>query len=87
MLTRPCICRAFRWFVDIAIIANAVCIAILFDKLESMFLVIFNLEIVLKVYALGPMNFIRSNWNRSFSFLGFGEGFGVLRSYVLVSRC
>merc|ERR1719242_2376681 len=53
----------FTYIFDAIIIANVFCIALDVKKAESVFLGIFALEILLKVYAYGGVMFIRKKWN------------------------
>lgn len=55
--------KAFRFFFDFAILVNAICIGMNFEEAEWFFLAIFTLEILLKMYAHGPVKFFRSAWN------------------------
>ncbi|XP_074647512.1 uncharacterized protein LOC141903307 [Tubulanus polymorphus] len=61
----------FRYFFDVAIIANAVCIAISAEDAEWFFLGLFTIEIVLKIYAVGFYRFFQKLWNL-FDFLVIG---------------
>lgn len=56
---------AFTFLYDILIFANAVALSIKDAPafLESIFLVLFNIEIALKIYTLGPVKFGSSTWN------------------------
>ena len=56
-------CRFFRYLYDLLILANAICIGADFDVLEWFFLGAFILEILLKMYALGPVKFFKHFWN------------------------
>eukprot|EP00911_Craspedida_sp_UC1_P000335 UC1_evm1s257 len=53
----------FTRLFDFFILLNAVFIGVGLIDLETTFLVLFNLEIVLKIYALGPANYFKSPWN------------------------
>ncbi|ESO94329.1 hypothetical protein LOTGIDRAFT_232558 [Lottia gigantea] len=55
--------KAFRWFFDFLIFINAFFIAFDVDKSDWFFLVIFTIEIFLKVYTYGPKNFATRFWN------------------------
>eukprot|EP00794_Sanderia_malayensis_P020401 gene20401-22414_t len=73
-------CVQHRWFVyffDLVIVANAICIGFDVDEAEIAFLVLFNLEIFLKVYTLGVKKFFSRFWN-IFDFLVIGSATIVL---------
>ena len=53
----------FRSIFDIIIVANAVFIALDLDGGEQVFLTLFAIEILLKIYAFGFVAFIRKLWN------------------------
>ena len=60
--------RTFRVVFDVIIVANAIFIGLDFedkdeDKGEAVFLVLFNLEIIVKLYAYGFTGFVRRFWN------------------------
>lgn len=55
--------RYFRYFIDALIVANTITIAVEYHKFEWAFLVIFTIEIILKVYTYGLMKFLSSAWN------------------------
>eukprot|EP00117_Sycon_ciliatum_P028166 scpid48024/ scgid22700/ Two pore calcium channel protein 1; Voltage-dependent calcium channel protein TPC1 len=62
--------KAFRYFFDFVIVANAIIIATELDEsessgdpIETAFLVLFNIEIWLKLYTLGFWEFVRIKWN------------------------
>ncbi|XP_019647595.1 PREDICTED: two pore calcium channel protein 1-like [Branchiostoma belcheri] len=55
--------RFFRYFIDLAVVANAVCIALDQDDAEWFFMVLFILEILLKFYVFGLKKFFRSAMN------------------------
>lgn len=60
--------RAFRAVFDVVIVANAIFIGFDFededeDKGEAVFLILFNVEIGLKMYAYGFVGFFRRFWN------------------------
>ena len=56
---------SFTIFYDVLIFANAILLALKHypPQLEETFLVLFNIEILLKVYTVGPSRFIRGAWN------------------------
>jgi len=56
-------CRYFGYFFDFAIFVNAIFIGFGVNNVEVAFLVLFNSEIVLKIYALGPKEYFRNAWN------------------------
>ena len=58
-----CLCRFFRYFFDLLIVVNAVCMAVNFDDAEWFFLAVFTLEIILKLYVLGPVAFFTNPWD------------------------
>lgn len=60
--------RFFGWAFDSLICANALFIGVGLDAVEVPFLILFNLEIALKIYASGPKDYFRNSWNR-FDFL------------------
>lgn len=47
---------------------NAILIGIGLDGADSVLLPLYNLELLLKIYASGPYDFFRMSWNR-FDFL------------------
>ncbi|CAB4055436.1 TPCN3 [Lepeophtheirus salmonis] len=53
----------FRYVFDLIIIVNAFFIAFDLDGAEWYFLVLFTLEIILKVYTFGPKLFVKKLWN------------------------
>ncbi len=55
--------RFFRYFFDLLIVVNAVCMAVNFDDAEFFFLSIFTLEILLKLYTHGPVAFFTNAWD------------------------
>ena len=55
--------KYFRNIFDLAILANAVFIALDLDGGENAFLAVFALEIALKLYAFGVRAFFRKMWN------------------------
>lgn len=55
--------RFFRIFFDFNIFANAWFIAFDIDEADWFFLVIFLLEIILKLYVFGPVEFFKRLWN------------------------
>lgn len=55
--------RLFVYFFDLVIIANAIYIGLRKDSGDIAFLVVFNVEIVLKLYTYGPAEFVRRFWN------------------------
>eukprot|EP00039_Didymoeca_costata_P013237 m.198064 g.198064 ORF g.198064 m.198064 type:complete len:785 (-) comp15714_c0_seq20:2647-5001(-) len=64
--------RYFTHFFDLVIIVNAILIAVDVDDLEPVFLTMFTLEILLKVYTYGPRRFSRNGWNRFDFIVVFG---------------
>ena len=56
--------RYFKYFVAVVIFANAIFIGIELNGAEVIFLVLFNLEIVLKLYTYGFKKFFSRYWNR-----------------------
>ena len=56
--------RYFKCFVAVVIFANAIFIGIELNGAEVIFLVLFNLEIVLKLYTYGFKKFFSRYWNR-----------------------
>ena len=55
--------RYFVYFFDLVIFANAVFIALERNDAEVLFLALFNLEIVLKLYTYGFKEFFSRYWN------------------------
>ena len=55
--------RFFTYFFDLVIIVNAFCVAFNEETSDIAFLVLFNLEIILKLYTFGPKEFISKLWN------------------------
>ena len=55
--------RYFVFFFDLVIFVNAIFIALDNDLGEVAFLVIFNMEIVLKIYTFGFKEFFARFWN------------------------
>eukprot|EP00058_Branchiostoma_floridae_P025095 XP_002610585.1 hypothetical protein BRAFLDRAFT_65751 [Branchiostoma floridae] len=55
--------RFFRYFIDLAVVANAVCIALDQDDAEWFFMALFVLEILLKFYVFGLKKFFHSAMN------------------------
>ena len=55
--------RLFVYFFDLVIMVNAICIGISEDTSEMVFLILFNVEIVLKIYTYGPKEFASKAWN------------------------
>ena len=45
--------RAFRWFFDLLIIITIVCIIFDARDLDDIFVVVFSIEVILKVYTQG----------------------------------
>jgi len=48
---------------DIVIVVNAICLAVDVMEGEAVFLALYISEILLKIYTLGGMNFLRNAWN------------------------
>ncbi|XP_048585787.1 two pore calcium channel protein 1 isoform X3 [Nematostella vectensis] len=63
--------RFFVYFFDLVIFANAIFIALDANDYEILFLVLFNIEILLKFYTIGFKDFFRGFWNW-FDFLVIG---------------
>ncbi|EDO33014.1 predicted protein, partial [Nematostella vectensis] len=61
----------FVYFFDLVIFANAIFIALDANDYEILFLVLFNIEILLKFYTIGFKDFFRGFWNW-FDFLVIG---------------
>ena len=55
--------RYFVYFFDLVILANAIFIGLERNDAEVLFLVLFNLEIVLKLYTYGFKKFFSRYWN------------------------
>lgn len=55
--------KFFRYFFDLAIVVNAVFIAVEVPVAEWFFLALFTLEIILKLYAYGARKFASQFWN------------------------
>lgn len=55
--------RYFVYFFDLVIFANAIFIALERNDAEVLFLVLFNLEMVLKLYTYGFKEFFSRYWN------------------------
>ena len=51
------------YFFDVVIVANAICIGFGIDEGEIAFLVLFNIEIILKIYTYGFKEFFTKFWN------------------------
>ncbi|CAD5119110.1 DgyrCDS7754 [Dimorphilus gyrociliatus] len=60
--------RFFRWFFDVCIVGNAICIGFNLDPAEWAFLALFSIEIILKIYTYGVINFFKNKWN-TFDFI------------------
>lgn len=61
---RLCVChKYFVYFFDLVIFANAIFIALERNDAEVLFLVLFNLEMVLKLYTYGFKEFFSRYWN------------------------
>ncbi|CAH3122341.1 unnamed protein product [Porites lobata] len=70
---RVCIChKYFVYFFDLVIFANAIFIALERNDAEVLFLVLFNIEILLKLYTYGFKEFFSRYWN-IFDFLVIGS--------------
>jgi len=55
--------RYFVYIFDLVIVANAVFIAVEQNNAEVLFLALFNVEIVLKLYTYGFKKFFSRPWN------------------------
>ena len=55
--------RYFVYFFDLVIFANAIFIALERNDAEVLFLVLFNIEILLKLYTYGFKEFFSRYWN------------------------
>lgn len=55
--------RFFVYFFDLVIFANAIFIALERNDAEVLFLALFNLEIVFKLYTYGFKEFFSRYWN------------------------
>ncbi|XP_066281782.1 two pore calcium channel protein 1-like isoform X2 [Branchiostoma lanceolatum] len=55
--------RFFRYFIDLAVVANAVCIALDEEDFEWFFMALFVFEILLKFYVFGLKKFFHSAMN------------------------
>ncbi|CAF0832205.1 unnamed protein product [Adineta ricciae] len=53
----------FRTIINLLIIANAVCLAANYNELEWVFLAVFILEALLKMYAYGVRDYFHHRWN------------------------
>ncbi|XP_071963405.1 uncharacterized protein [Antedon mediterranea] len=53
----------FRYFFDVVITVNALCIGFRLDQAEWLFLTLFTMEITLKLYTLGAKQFFKKPWN------------------------
>ncbi|KAG8201376.1 hypothetical protein JTE90_016851 [Oedothorax gibbosus] len=55
--------KYFRYFFDLMILLNAVLIAFDISDAEWFFLVLFTIEIIMKMYTFGAQHFFRRFWN------------------------
>ena len=55
--------RYFVYFFDLVIFVNAIFIALERNDAEVLFLVLFNIEILLKLYTYGFKEFFSRYWN------------------------
>ena len=51
------------YFFDVVIFVNAIFIALLMEMAEAVFLVLFNAELLLKLYTYGFREFFMKFWN------------------------
>jgi len=55
--------RFFRAIINILIVGNAICLAVNYNDIEWFFLVVFVLEVLLKMYAVGVREYFHHRWN------------------------
>ena len=72
----------FRYVFDVIIFVNIFCIAFDWEVGESSFLVLFSIDIIVKLYAFGPKAFFEKLWN-IFDFVVVGLAI-LLSSYEAI---
>ena len=56
-------CRYTTYFFDFAIFAYAIVVGLGVNEAEVAFLVLFIVEIMIMIYAMGPKDYFRNAWN------------------------
>ncbi len=73
----------FRAIINLLIIGNAICLAFGYNKLEWLFLSVFILEVILKMYASGVIEYFHHRWNLfDFTIVFVSTSYSLLSTFI-----
>ncbi len=73
----------FRGIINLLIVGNAICLAANFNDLEWLFLTLFVIEALLKMYAIGVKEYFHHRWNIfDFTIVSVSTIYSLLSAFV-----